>query len=101
MKQVHIVEAASEPEFPNEGRSQSAMGILPANSHLESTVEPVIAQLEIPEVGESDRTAEVELQIIPAFVEEIPAQIEEDTPVLAEVGQLLSSSSSYISTVKP
>jgi hypothetical protein len=101
IKEVHIVEDASEPEFiaPNEGRSQSAMEVLSANFQLESTVEPVKAQLEIAEAGESDRTDEVEPQIIPAISEEIPAQIEEDRPVLAEVRQLLSSS--YLLTVKP
>ena len=77
-KEVHI-EVASEPEFtvPNEGRSQSAMEMLPANFQLDSTVEPVIDQLDIPDAGESDRTAEVEPQIIPAIIEEIPAQMEE------------------------
>jgi hypothetical protein len=103
MKEVHIVEAASEPELiiPNEGRSHSAMIVLPANSQLESIVEPVKTQLEIPEVGESDTIAEVEPQIIPAINEEIPAQIEEDSPVLSslQVRELLSSS--FLLTVKP
>ena len=87
----HIVEAASETEFiaPNEGRLRSAMEV-PTDFHLESTAEPVEAQLEIPEAKESDRTAEVEPQIIPAVMEESPGQIEEDRPVLAalQVGQL-------------
>ena len=78
------------------------MEVLPTNSQLETTVEPVKAHLEIPEAGESDRTADVEPQIIPPIVEEPPAQIEEDRPVLAalQVRQLLSSSS-YLLTVKP
>ena len=77
------------------------MKVLPTNSQLESTVEPVKAQLETPEMGESNRTAEVEPQIIPVIMEESPAQIEEDRPVLAalQVRQLLSSS--YLLTVKP
>ena len=75
------------------------MKVFPTNSQIESAVEPVEAQLEMPEAGESDRTAEVEPQNIPAIVEESPAQIEEDRPVLAEVRQLLSSS--YLLTVKP
>ena len=50
--------------------------MLPTNSRLESTVEPV--QLEISESREID----VEPQIIPAIMKESPAQIEEDKPVL-------------------
>ena len=75
------------------------MEVLPTNSRLEPIVEPVKAQLEIPE--ESDRTAEVDPQIIPANMEESPAQVEEDRPVLValQVRQLLSSS--YLLTVKP
>jgi hypothetical protein len=92
LKEVHI-EAASEPDFivPNEGRSQSAMEVLPTNSQLELLVQPVISQLEISDAAESDTAAEVEPQIIPAIMEESPAQIEEERPVLAEVRQLLSS----------
>ena len=101
IKEVHIVEAASETEIivPNEGRLGSAMKVIPTNSRLESTVEPVKAQLEIPEAGESDRTFEVEPQIIPAIMEESPAQVEADRPVPADlqVRQLLSSS--YLLTV--
>jgi hypothetical protein len=82
LKEVHI-EAASEPEFivRNEGWSQSAMEVLQANLQLDSTVEPVIAQLEIPEVGESDRAVEVEPQIIPAIIEEIPSRWRRKTPL--------------------
>ena len=92
LKEVHI-EAASEPDefIVNEGWSQSAMEVLPANFQLDSTVEPIITQLEIPEAGESDATAKVEPQILPAIVEDSPAQIDVDRPVLAEVRQLLSS----------
>jgi hypothetical protein len=67
------------------------MEVLQANLQLDSTVEPVIAQPEITEAGESDRTVEVDPQTILAIMEEAPAQIEEDRPVLAEVRQLLSS----------
>ena len=67
---------------------RSAMEILPTNSQLESTAEPVKVQLALPEAGESDNTAEVKPQIIPAIVEESPTQFEEDRPVL-QVGQLL------------
>jgi hypothetical protein len=97
IKEVHVVEAASETEFivPNEGQLRSAMELLPTNSHLESIVGPV----EVPGTVESDRTAEVEPQTIPAIVEESPAQIEEDRPVLEEVRQSLSSL--YLLTVKP
>ena len=102
IKEVHIAEAASESEsiVPNEGQLPSAMEVLPSNSELESTVEPVKVQLEILETRENDRNAEVESQIIPAVVEESPAQIEEGKPVLAaiQVRQLLSSSS-YLLTV--
>lgn len=59
----------------------------------EKLVEPVKAQLEalsIPETEESDRTAEVDPQAIPAIMEESTAQIEEDRPV--QVMQSLSSS---------
>ena len=68
------------------------MELLSTNSQLESAVEPVEAQLEIPEAEESDRNAEVEPQIIPAIMEESLAQAEEDRPVLADlqVRQLLS-----------
>jgi hypothetical protein len=98
LKEVHI-EAASEPEFvvPNEGRSQSAMEVLPTNSQLELIVQPVISQLEIPDAEERDTATKVEPQIIPAIVGESPAQIEEERP--AEVRQLLSSL--YLLTVKP
>ena len=94
IKGVNIVEAASESELiVDEGQSLSAMESLPSNSELESTLEPVKVQLEIPEARESDRTAEVELQIIPAIMEEAPAQIDEDKPVLTalQVRHLLSS----------
>lgn len=40
-------------------------------------------QLEIPESGESERTAEVEPQVIQAIMDESPAQVEEGNPVLA------------------
>jgi hypothetical protein len=100
IKEVHIVEAASETEFivPDEGLLGSAMEVLPTNSQLELTVKPVKVQLEIPEAGESDHTAEVEPQII---MEESPAEIEEDRPVLAvlQVRQLLSSA--YLLTLNP
>ena len=71
------------------------MEVLPFNSKLESTVEPVKVHPEIPETRECDCTPEVEPQIIPEVVEKSPAQIEEDKPVLAalQVRQLLSSSS--------
>ena len=77
------------------------MEVLPTNSHLESVVEPVGAQLEIPEAEESDRTAEVEPQIISAIMEEPLAQTEEDRPVVADlqVRQLLSSF--YLLNFKP
>ena len=52
--------------------------MLSTNSRLESTVEPVKVQLEIPESGET----EVEPQIIPAIIEESPAQMDKDKPVL-------------------
>jgi hypothetical protein len=74
------------------------MEVLPANFQLDSTNEPVIAQLDIPEAGESDRTAEVDPQTIPEIMEEALAHIEEDRTVLAEVRQLLSSL--YLLTVK-
>jgi hypothetical protein len=100
IKEVHIVEASNETEciVPDEGRLGSSIEIFPTDSQLESTVEPVKAQLEIPEAGESDHTAEVEPQIV---MEELPAEIEEDRPVLAtlQVRQLLSSS--YLLTVEP
>ena len=52
------------------------------------------AQLEPTETREINRTVEVEPQIIPAIVEESPAQIEEDKPVLEalQVRQLPPSS---------
>ena len=69
------------------------MEVLSTNSQLESTVNPVEMELEIPEVGESDPTAKVEPQIVPSIVEEPPARFEEDRPVLAvpEVRQLITS----------
>ena len=98
IKEVHIVEVASEPAFivPNEGRLglAIAMHVLPTNSQLESTVEPVEAELEIPEAGErSDTTAEAEPQIISPITEDTPTQIEEDRLVLAtlQVRELLFS----------
>ena len=97
IKEGHIAEAASETEFivPNEGGSRSAMEVHSVNSQLESSVEPVKEQLEIPEVRERDPTVEIKPQIIPAIVEESSAQIEEDKPVpeALKVRQLLSSSS--------
>jgi hypothetical protein len=70
------------------------MEVHSTNSQLESIVEPVKEQLEIPETREINRTVEVEPQIIPAIVEESPAQIEEDKPVLEalQVRQLPPSS---------
>ena len=55
--------------------------MLPTNSRLGSTAEPIEVQLEMPEARESDCLTEVEPQITPANVEESPAQIE-DGPVL-------------------
>jgi hypothetical protein len=83
----------------DEGRLGSSVEILPTKSQLDLTVEPVKAQLQILEAGESDHSAEIEPQIV---MEELPAEIEEDRPVLAalQVRQLLSSSS-YLLTVKP
>jgi hypothetical protein len=57
------------------------MEVLQTYLHLDSIVEPVVAQLEITEAGESDRTVEVEPQIMPAIIEEIPFQMEEEDPV--------------------
>ena len=70
------------------------------NSGLESTVEPLEVQLEIPEARESDLTAGVAPQIISANIGESPTQIEEEKPDLTilQVRQLLSSSS-YLLTV--
>ena len=99
IKEVHIVEAASETEIivPNEGRLRLAMKVLPTNPQLESTVEPVKAHLDIQEAGASDST-KVEPQTIP---EKSSAQIEADGPALAtlQVRQLISSS--YLLTIKP
>ena len=79
------------------------MEILLTNSQLESTADPVETQLEIPEAGESDRTAEVEPHIISAIMEEAPAEIKEDRPVLGapQVRQLLPSYHLYLLTVNP
>ena len=69
----------------------------------ENSVEPVKAQpeaLSIPETEESGRSAEVDPQIIPAIMEESPAQIEEDRPVLAALQVMQSLSSSCLLTVK-
>ena len=76
------------------------MEVHSTDSQLESTAEPVEMQLEVLEAKESDRTAEIEPQIIPAITEESPTQIEEEKPVLAvlQVRQLLSSSC-YLLTV--
>ena len=97
IKEDHIVEAAGETEFiaPNEGELALAVEVLLTNSQQDSVIEPVKAQLEIPEAGESDRTAEVEP------MEESPAQIEEDRVVLTalQVRQLYHPSS-YLLTVK-
>ena len=106
IKEDHIVKPTSETEFivPNEGWLRSAEEALPTNSQLESTtVDPVKTQLEIPEAGESDRTAEVEPHILPAVMEESPAEIKEDRPVLAapQVRQLLLSYHLYLLTVNP
>ena len=70
---------------------------LPTNSRLESTVETVEVQLELPEARESDHLTEVEPQITPAIVEESPAQIEEDKPVLValQVRPLISHFLTY------
>ena len=69
---------------------------LPTNSRLESTVETVEVQLEMPEARESDHLTEVEPQIAPAIVEESPAQIE-DKPVLValQVRPLISHFLTY------
>ena len=96
IKEDHIAEAvASEVEFivPNEGGSRSAIEVDSANSQLESSVEPIKEQLEIPELRERDRTVEIEPQIIPAIMEESPTQIEEDkaVPEALKVSRLLSS----------
>ena len=99
IKDVHTVEAASEAVVivPNEGQLRSAMEELPTNSRLESTVETVEVQLEMPEARESDHLTEVEPQITPAIVEESPAQIEEDKPVLValQVRPLISHFLTY------
>ena len=102
IKEVHINEVASETQFidPNEGQSWSAMEVH-SNFQLESTVEPVIVQLENPEARECDRTAEVEPQIIPTIMEESPVQIEEDRSVLAVVQVRKLLLSSYLLTVNP
>ena len=105
IKEDHIAEAvASEVEFivPNEGGSWSAIEVDSANSQLESSVEPIKEQLEIPELRERDRTVEIEPQIIPAIMEESPTQIEEDkaVPEALKVSQLLSSLSYLLIVVQ-
>jgi len=88
------VAVSSEPLY--EPLSTPKNGLIPT-AEDDISVEPVKTQFEalsLPVAEESDCTAGVEPQIIPATTEESPAQIDEERPILAtlQVRQSLSSS---------
>ena len=92
-----IPDASSLVDVSAEVESEQQKVSVEGYTTIAASSEPVKVQLETP----SDCTAGVEHQIIPSILEDSPAHIEEEGPVLAALQVRQQLSSFYLLTVKP